>query len=106
VRCTDEAIQGIATIKSHVWEDPFISLLMQIRGDERRKISHSQSLKSTNISIYFCGPILASLTTFGLYMATHNGNLPPISSIFYILSLLQTLRATLGRQWARAIETG
>ena len=70
VRYTSELIDGIATVKSYSWENPFFSLLSDIRKIEMQCIQQSQTLRSVNQGLFYCIPWVAAFSTFTVYWAT------------------------------------
>ena len=70
VRCTSELIDGIATVKSYSWENPFFSLLSDLRRKEVECIDKSQTLRSVNQGLFYCIPWVAAFSTFSVYWAT------------------------------------
>ena len=104
VRHISEVIDGIGSVKSYGWEKPFFSLIEQYRAKEIQTISQSQVYRAINQGLFFCGPEVAAFTTFVVYWGT--GSKLTLPLVFSTLSLLQTLRTTMGRQWTRSMETG
>ena len=70
VRYTSELIDGIATVKSYSWEDPFFSLLSDLRGKEMQCIKQSQTLRAVNQGLFYCIPWVAAFSTFSVFWAT------------------------------------
>jgi len=104
VRFIKEVIDGISTVKSYGWENPFFSFIQTFRKQEENTIAESQLLRSFNLALYSFGPPASQLVTFAVFWAT--GGVLTLPIVFSTISLLQCLRCTMGRQWARSIETG
>lgn len=104
VRYISEIIDGVGSVKSYGWEVPFFDLISKLRIVETQHISSSQTLRSINQGLFYCTPAIASFVTFSVFWGLGGTLTLPI--VFSTLSLLQTLRMTVGRQWTRSIETG
>ena len=104
VRFIKEAIDGISTVKSYGWENPFFLFIQTFRKQEENTIAESQLLRSFNLALYSFGPPASQLVTFAVFWST--GGVLTLPIVFSTISLLQCLRCTMGRQWARSIETG
>ena len=70
VRYTSELIDGMATVKSHSWEDSFFALLSDLRGKEMECIKQSQTLRAVNQGLFYCIPWVAAFATFSVYWGT------------------------------------
>ena len=103
VRHISEVIDGIASVKSYVWENPFIQLIEKYRLKEETFIAQSQILRAVNQGLIFCIPSVSACATFAVFWA--RGGRLSVPVIFATLSLLQVLRLSLGRLWTRSIET-
>lgn len=103
VRHISEIIDGIGSVKSYAWENPFFRLIGQLRDKEIHGISSSQSYKSVNQGLMYCTPAIVSFVTFAVYWRL--GGTLTIPTVFATISLLQVLRMSIGRQWTRSIET-
>ena len=103
VRFIKEVIDGIATVKSYGWNVPFFQLIQKFRKQETVTIAESQLLRAFNLALYSFGPPTAQFVTFVVFFKTGGSLTLPV--IFSTMSLLQALRCTMGRQWARSIET-
>ena len=103
VRHISEVIDGIASVKSYVWENPFIQLIEKFRAKEEAFIAQSQILRAVNQGLIFSIPSVSSFATFAVFWS--RGGQLTIPVIFATLSLLQVLRHSMGRLWTRSIET-
>lgn len=70
VRYTSELIDGIATVKSYAWENPFFTLLSELRRLETACIKQSQTLRSVNQGLFYCIPWVAAFATFSVFWAS------------------------------------
>lgn len=70
VRYTSELIDGIATVKSYAWENPFFSLLCGLRRKEMGCIRQSQTLRAVNQGLFYCIPWVAAFATFSVFWGT------------------------------------
>ena len=70
IRYTSELIDGIATVKSYAWENPFFALLLDLRSKEMECIKKSQTLRSVNQGLFYCIPWVAGFATFSVFWAT------------------------------------
>ena len=104
VRFIKEVIDGIATVKSYGWNVPFFSFIQNFRKEETKTIAESQLLRAFNLALYSFGPPAAQFVTFVVFFKTGGTLTLPI--VFSTISLLQALRCSMGRQWARSVETG
>eukprot|EP01038_Epipyxis_sp_PR26KG_P011896 gene11896-15916_t len=104
VRHISEVIDGIASVKSFAWEVPFFHLIRSLRVNEKGNISKSQVLRAINQGLQYASPAMASFATFAVYWG--QGKTLTIPIIFATLSLLQSLKMSVGRMWTRSIETG
>ena len=82
VRYTSELIDGIATVKSYAWENPFFTLLSELRRLETACIKQSQTLRSVNQGLFYCIPWVAAFSTFSVFWAS--GNVPYLTVPFFI----------------------
>lgn len=73
VRYTSELIDGIATVKSYAWENPFFSLLCGLRRKEMACIRQSQTLRAVNQGLFYCIPWVAAFATFSVFWASGTG---------------------------------
>ena len=104
VRHISEIIDGVATLKSYAWENPFFSLLTSLRKQELRCIEISNNLRTVNLGLSFFAPPVASFSTFAVYWAT--GGVLTLPVVFSTLSLFIALRVSMGKQWTGSIESG
>ena len=104
VRYISEVIDGISTVKSYAWETPFFYLIRKLRKQEIENIASSQVYRSINQGLTFSSTTVASFVTFTVYWSRGKTLTAPV--IFSVLSLLQVLKQTVGRNWTRCIETG
>jgi ATP-binding cassette subfamily C (CFTR/MRP) protein 4 len=102
VRHISEVIDGIATVKSYVWETPFFRLITKLRAQEVAFIAQSQVLRALNQGLNFSIPAISSFVTFTVFWSS--GGRLTIPLVFAALSLLQVLRHSVGRLWTRSIE--
>ena len=85
VRYTSELIDGIATVKSYSWENPFFSLLSELRKKEMHCIQQSQTLRSVNQGLFYCVPWVAAFSTFSVYWASGIFSVLLIFNVFYCI---------------------
>jgi len=104
VRHISEVVDGIASVKSYCWEQPFYDLINKFRSQEEIHIAHSQSLRSINLGLFYFVPPVACFATFVVYKAT--GGTLTLPLVYSTASLLLVLCTSIGRQWTRSIETG
>ena len=95
VRYISEIIDGIATVKSYAWENPWFEVLSELRAAETHSIHLSNQYRAVNMGLFFFAPVIASFCTFTVYWAT--GGTLSIPVVFSTLALLQTLRTTMGK---------
>jgi ABC-type multidrug transport system fused ATPase/permease subunit len=104
VRNINEVIEGITCVKSYAWEGPLYNLILNYRRHETESITQSQDIRSFNLALYFFVPPLAAFVMFSTYRGT--GGTLSIPVVFSSLGLLLVLRASIGRHFTQAIETG
>ena len=104
VKTISEIIDGIQSVKSYSWENPFFAMLSELRGEEVASVNTSNHFRAVNLGLFFFAPVIASFATFAVFANT--GGTLTLQSVFSTLALLQTLRTTMGRQWTASVETG
>ena len=104
VKTISEIIDGIQTVKSYSWENPFFAMLSELRNEEVGSVNTSNHFRAVNLGLFFFAPVIASFTTFVVFVNT--GGTLTLQGVFSTLALLQTLRTTMGRQWTASVETG
>jgi ATP-binding cassette subfamily C (CFTR/MRP) protein 4 len=104
VRFISEVIDGVSTVKSYAWENPFYALIGSFRIKEMSSIRKAQHLRSVNLALYYFTPPVAAFATFSVYWAT--GGELRLPTVFSTTALLLQLRQSIGRHWTRGIETG
>ncbi len=102
VRHINEIIEGISSVKSYAWENPFFLMIGKLRTTETNSIAGSQLVRSANQGLMYCTPAIVSFITFVVYWRL-NGKLT-IPVVFSTISLLQVLRSSIGRMWTRSME--
>jgi ABC-type multidrug transport system fused ATPase/permease subunit len=102
VRYISEIIDGIASVKSYAWENPLFALIGTFRNQETKAIAQSQNVRSANQGLMYCTPAIVSFITFVVFWRLGGELTLPI--FFSTISLLQVLRASIGRQWTRSME--
>ena len=53
VKLTGELVNGIGTVKTFGWEQPYIERVGHIRTSERHSILRAQIMRAVNLAIYF-----------------------------------------------------
>jgi len=104
VRSINEVFAGISCVKSYAWEAPFFDRITAARDLETGSIHNAFKIKSINQALYYFVPPLAAFVTFSTYRAT--GGTLTLPLIFSSLGLLLVLRASIGRHFTQALETG
>jgi len=104
VRYISEIIDGIGTVKSYAWENPFFSLIGKLRNQETQTIAESQTLRAINLGLYYSSTAAACFATFAVYWGT--GGVLTTPQVFATISLLQTVRMSMGFFWTRGVERG
>jgi ABC-type multidrug transport system fused ATPase/permease subunit len=102
VRHIGEIIEGIASVKSYAWENPFFEMIGRLRRSETSAIKKSQWVRSANQGLIYCTPGIVSFITFVVYWRL--GGVLTIPKVFATMSLLQVMRTSVGRMWTRSIE--
>ena len=90
VKLTGELVNGIGTVKTFGWEQPYMDRVRTVRNRERRTILRSQTMKAFNLAVYFSNVAIASLVTFTVYFG--NNSLATFAFLTSSISLGTCLR--------------
>eukprot|EP00850_Spirogloea_muscicola_P011143 SM000068S20575 [mRNA] locus=s68:197067:208001:- [translate_table: standard] len=90
VRLVGEALAGARVVKYNGWVPAFLARMEGLRASELHWIRKAAYLRAANSTLKDTVTPLASLTTFGIYVATHHGHLKP-SMAFTVLELFSIM---------------
>eukprot|EP00897_Mesotaenium_endlicherianum_P011044 jgi/Mesen1/9969/ME000072S09378 len=90
VRLVSEVLTGIRVVKYNGWTSSFLARLASLRKAEMGRIIRAAYLRSANSTVKDTVTPLASLTTFGIYVAIHGGHLQP-GTAFTVLALFSIM---------------
>eukprot|EP00850_Spirogloea_muscicola_P013866 SM000096S24895 [mRNA] locus=s96:433181:441538:+ [translate_table: standard] len=90
VRLVGEALAGARVVKYNGWVPAFLARMEGLRASELHWIRKAAYLRAANSTLKDTVTPLASLTTFGIYVATHHGHLKP-SMAFTVLALFSIM---------------
>ncbi|MCO5606131.1 hypothetical protein L7F22_060318 [Adiantum nelumboides] len=94
VHLTEEILNGIRVIKYNGWIPAFLRRIKELRRNEIYRIKRSSFVKASTSTIRDSITPLASLATFGTYLAAHKGMFMSPSQAFTILALFSVLVRT------------
>ncbi|MCO5605565.1 hypothetical protein L7F22_059748 [Adiantum nelumboides] len=94
VHLTEEILNGIRVIKYNGWIPPFLRRIKELRRNEIHRIKRSSFVKASTSTIRDSITPLATLATFGTYLATHKGTFMSPSQAFTLLALFSVLVRT------------
>ncbi|KAG8268119.1 Multidrug resistance-associated protein 7 [Homalodisca vitripennis] len=89
VKITMGVLQGIKTVKLHVWEDHFIKKISDIRSRELRYLKGRKYLDALCVYFWATTPVIISILTFSTY--TLMGNRLTAATVFTSIALLNML---------------
>lgn len=92
VHLMSELLTAIKLIKFYAWEFPFDNKISDMRTHEMKLIFDSMVNKSVNYTVVFAIPVLAALTSLGMFVAINDRARFTASLSFTVLSLFNTLR--------------
>jgi ABC-type multidrug transport system fused ATPase/permease subunit len=67
MKLTTETFDSIKLLKLYNWENEFKKRILEIRNQEVENIKTLLNITTFNISLYWASPVLASITTIGVY---------------------------------------
>ena len=105
IRHTGESIEGIASVKSYGWENPFFAMIKKLRSLEQSTISRSQALKAINKAFDYCVVPTSNLVMQWVYWL-RGGVLDLPKVVFACLLFLQVLRSSVFVHWTQGVELG
>ncbi|MCO5568700.1 hypothetical protein L7F22_022399 [Adiantum nelumboides] len=91
VHLTGEVLNGIRIIKYNGWIAPFLRRIQELRHLEINGIKRASLVRATTSTIRDSFTPLASLATFGTYLAIHKGTFMSPSQAFTVLALFNVL---------------
>lgn len=92
VHLSSEVLTAVKLIKFYAWEKPFSQRLTEIREEELRLVKKNMKVKAINFAIVFIIPVIASLLCLTWYWSTSPNHTLNATTVFVVLSLLNTLR--------------
>lgn len=104
VRVTGEVFQGISTVKSSCWEQPFGQVVSDLRSKERSSIFLSMSMKAVNGAMNFATPYVATLLTFVAFFLS--GGPMDVTLVFSTVALVHVMRISVGKSLSWTLEKG
>ncbi|KAG0233737.1 P-loop containing nucleoside triphosphate hydrolase protein [Mortierella sp. GBAus27b] len=103
IRTLSDVFAGIELVKLCAWEVPFQEKVMEQRSIELSHIKKANTLRATNISIYFFFQPLVALFAFVTYWLQGKALTP--DKVFVSLTLFNILRQTMTSYFPKAIES-
>ncbi|KAI5066080.1 hypothetical protein GOP47_0018704 [Adiantum capillus-veneris] len=94
VHLTEEILNGIRVIKYNGWIAPFLHRIEELRHHEINRIRRASFVRASTSAIRDSVTPLASLATFGTYLAIHKGTFMSPSQAFTVLALFSVLVRT------------
>ncbi|MCO5605571.1 hypothetical protein L7F22_059754 [Adiantum nelumboides] len=94
VHLMEEILSGIRFIKYNGWIAPFLRRIKELRRHEIHRIKRSSFVRASTSTIRDSITPLASLATFGTYLAIHKGTFMLPSKAFTVLALFSVLVRT------------
>ncbi|XP_075896037.1 ATP-binding cassette sub-family C member 4-like isoform X2 [Nelusetta ayraudi] len=102
IRTMNEVISGVRVIKMYAWEEPFATLVDEVRRLEISKILRSSYLRGLNMASFFVASKIIIFVTVCVFVLT--GNQLSASTVFLAISLYGAVRLTITLFFPFAIE--
>ncbi|CAE8595655.1 unnamed protein product [Polarella glacialis] len=104
LKLTSETIGAVMSVKTYCWEGAFVDRLSAIRSREHGSIFRTQVMTAATGTMYFT---LAPISSFVLFMTfVGRGERLSLPIVYTVLSLLLTLRISVGKGFAQFVRTG
>ncbi|KAK3817781.1 MAG: P-loop containing nucleoside triphosphate hydrolase protein [Benniella sp.] len=103
IRTLSDVISGIELVKLCAWEVPFQEKVMMLRSSELKYIGKANTMRATNMAIYFFFLPLVALFAFVTYWLQGNALTP--DKVFVSLTLFNILRLAMTSYFPKALES-
>jgi len=103
LRLTSEAIAAVLTLKIFCWEEALVKRIAEIRQREHASIFRRQVVIAATSTMYFTLSPISCLVLFLIFVV--QGHHLSVPTVYAVLSLLLTLRISVGKSLAMFVKT-